>query len=159
MKMAMLFPASLFRRVLFVSLLVAFIAVCSSCGGGGGGNTPVPNTSGGTQAGAAILVTCPADDSLVSHVSMSTTTLTKGTSAGEYFSPATVQISQSGIVKWTDDISDPDPYWYWQIISDTGAWSTPQTVMPGQSVCLQFNRPGTYGYHCASWVRGTIVVQ
>ncbi len=140
---------------LLTMLVLVFI---TSCGRDKNSPAPAPNVIG-TVKTVEEVYPCPTDDNLVSKVSMSATALIKDSRTVEYFSPNSVTIPVNGIVKWTDGITDTDPYWWWEIISDNKSWSTPPVIKPGNSVCLRFPVPGTYGYHCADWVKGTVVVQ
>jgi hypothetical protein len=155
------------KQAAMIAGLICMPVLFIACGRDNDMSAPKLN---GTAATAGEALLCPADDGLVSKVSMSAVNLAKTVPNTEYFSRegctpagspecATVAIPVNGIVKWTDDITDPDPYWWWQIISSDGSWVTPPVVKPGNSVCMQFTVPGTYEYHCAEWVKGTVVVQ
>lgn len=58
------------------------------------------------------------------------------------FAPASVTIKQGGVVKWTNDDTDPH-----SIISDNGPFQGP-TLRQTDSFTFTFDKPGTYTYHC-----------
>src|SRR5258708_3419803 len=70
------------------------------------------------------------------------------TDDGFSFSPDPVNIILGASVTWMDDGTGP-----YQIISDTGAWTTFAT--PGG---ILFNRTGTFTYHDDAGDFGTVVV-
>jgi plastocyanin len=126
--------------LLFPMMLVA-------CGDDGGTQTPVDSGGSGVDMAAAkvVSVTCPATPA-------ATVTTTNAVDA---FMPMNSTISAGGVVRFvmsTNHNVEPNPI---------AAMSDPATrVDYGETKCLRFDAPGTYGIYCAAHsFAGTITVQ
>jgi len=132
-------------RVLRVSIGVgAVLFFALACGGGGAAtNAPATGAAATQGVGDAAPPTCGAP-----------VTEANVTIEGNTYNPASVTISASQVVTWTNADSVPHT-----VTFDDGPDCS--QVAGGESIAANFSAPGTYPYHCTihSSMHGTIVVQ
>jgi plastocyanin len=126
-------------RIVPAAVLLALIIGC------GGGSSPAPSTPSPTPAptpSAAAAAT----------ITIETSARTLGTAA---FVPNPVNVSQGGVITWSNTDSTTH-----DMVSDTGVWDSGR-IAPNGSFNFTFAAKGSYPYHCSIHpsMIGTVVVQ
>jgi plastocyanin len=105
-----------------------------------------------------LLVTSPLTLIVCAHLAQAASTAQEGAQvsiANFAFMPAEMVIAPGASVTWTNDDGAPHG-----LAFQDGAPGT-DLLLPGASFSRQFDRPGTYDYHCAihPYMTGRVVVR